>query len=395
MQVGAAAPAPVLHYTFDEAAGGATSALDSGAGTAAKGTFVGNATRTTNSPLRSGFALDLSDGSNDWVTAGDPAKLNNLSNLTLTTWINLQGNPVVNDRVVDKLSTNGGFGWVINTTTANSVQFRFLANSTTGASANSTSNVNLSNQWVFLALTYDSTLANNNIRYYSGSTNASVTPLGGAVSFNQGVIANTPNDLRIGSTPATGNDRTPPAWFDDVRVFNVVLSQTDLEAVRLESITSAPTILQQPQSLAVPPGSNATFTVVGSGSLPLSYQWYFGTHLIADATQPSLTLTNVSADQAGNYTVVLTNAYGSATSSVAVLSLATPGAPILVSALASPTRRSISLSFDRPLADSATNLGNFSLTAGLSVLGAVLDASTFTNLMLTTSLQVPNGAPTR
>ncbi len=179
-----------------------------------------------------------------------------------------------------------------------------------------------------------------------------------------------------------------------MRVYDVVLSQTELEAVRLEAIASAPAILQQPQNVAVPAGSNATFTVVGSGAPPLGYQWYFGANPIAGATEDLLTLTNVSPDQAGDYTVILTNAYGGATSRVAVLTLLTPGAPILVSALASPTRRGILLSFDRALADSATNLGNFSLTAGLSVLGASLEAPTFTNLMLITSLQVPNGAYT-
>ena len=46
---------------------------------------------------------------------------------------------------------------------------------------------------------------------------------------------------------------------------------------------------------------------------PLAYQWYFGSNSIPGATNTLLTLTNVGFAQAGNYSVVITNAYGSAT----------------------------------------------------------------------------------
>jgi hypothetical protein len=84
--------------------------------------------------------------------------------------------------------------------------------------------------------------------------------------------------------------------------------------------TNLPVIAVQPQSQTVASGSNVTFNVTTAGFSPLNYQWKFnGTNLAA--TNTSLTLTNVQLSQAGNYAVLVTNLYGSALSSNAVLSV--------------------------------------------------------------------------
>ena len=63
--------------------------------------------------------------------------------------------------------------------------------------------------------------------------------------------------------------------------------------------------------------------VIGSG--PFGYQWYFaGTNLVQNGTNSTLTLSNVSTNNAGNYMVVVTNAYGSVTSQVATLTVVLP-----------------------------------------------------------------------
>jgi hypothetical protein len=68
-------------------------------------------------------------------------------------------------------------------------------------------------------------------------------------------------------------------------------------------------------------GSTATFSVAASGTPPLSYQWGFDGTNIAGATNTFLTLTNVQLSQAGNYSVLVTNAYGSILSSNALLTV--------------------------------------------------------------------------
>jgi hypothetical protein len=57
----------------------------------------------------------------------------------------------------------------------------------------------------------------------------------------------------------------------------------------------------------------------------LAYQWSFNGTNLDGATKTSLTLTNVQFSQAGNYAVLVTNAFGWTLSSNAVLTVtATP-----------------------------------------------------------------------
>jgi hypothetical protein len=94
---------------------------------------------------------------------------------------------------------------------------------------------------------------------------------------------------------------------------------------------SPPAITQQPASLTVTQGQTATFTVTASGTAPLSYTWHIQCQA-GDPTYPecqcpicpasaNITLTNVQPSQSGNYYVVITNAYGSVTSTVATLTV--------------------------------------------------------------------------
>lgn len=79
-----------------------------------------------------------------------------------------------------------------------------------------------------------------------------------------------------------------------------------------------PVINVQPQSISLNVGSSATFLVVASGSATLTYQWQSNTgngyQNITNAISSSLTLTNLMLSQNGLYRVIITNAYGTATS---------------------------------------------------------------------------------
>jgi alpha-tubulin suppressor-like RCC1 family protein len=62
-------------------------------------------------------------------------------------------------------------------------------------------------------------------------------------------------------------------------------------------------------------GSNARLRVTAISTTPLSYQWFFNGDALAGATNSSLVLTNIQFDQAGSYSVVVSNIFGSATNS--------------------------------------------------------------------------------
>jgi hypothetical protein len=86
----------------------------------------------------------------------------------------------------------------------------------------------------------------------------------------------------------------------------------------------AAAITSQPQSETVTVGSTATFSVTASGSQPLSYQWRFNGGNIPGATAASYTIASAQANQAGSYTVVVSNQGASVTSAPAVLSVNVP-----------------------------------------------------------------------
>ncbi len=80
-------------------------------------------------------------------------------------------------------------------------------------------------------------------------------------------------------------------------------------------------ITTQPTNQTVVLGNNATFSVTASGIATVGYQWQFNGTNLSGSTSSSYTRTGTTAVQAGNYTVVITNLYGSITSSVAVLTV--------------------------------------------------------------------------
>jgi len=97
----------------------------------------------------------------------------------------------------------------------------------------------------------------------------------------------------------------------------------------------APTITTQPQSQAVILGTNAVFSTAASGDAPLGYQWFFDNGLILGANGTNYTIPSVQSSNAGNYTVVVTNIAGSATSQLAVLSVLSPTTPTFLPTLTS------------------------------------------------------------
>jgi hypothetical protein len=91
-----------------------------------------------------------------------------------------------------------------------------------------------------------------------------------------------------------------------------------------------PSMAQQPVTQYAAPGGAASFTVVTSGSNPLGYQWQKdavklnnGGHY-SGCTAATLMVNGADTSDVAGYRCVVTNAYGSVTSSVAMLLLGAP-----------------------------------------------------------------------
>ena len=132
-------------------------------------------------------------------------------------------------------------------------------------------------------------------------------------------------------TGATGSSYTRSnAQPADAGPYSVVVSNslgTATSSNATLTVIVPPTITAQPQNQTTNQGSNVTFTVSTSGTTPFSYQWRFNAGNIGAATASNYTRTNVQPADAGNYSVVVSNAAGSATSSNASLTVIVPPTP--------------------------------------------------------------------
>ncbi len=158
------------------------------------------------------------------------------------------------------------------------------------------------------------------------ATHAAVTALLtnnlSTISALQNVPSTTTNFFRIVNWGATGTSGTwyiydnPPVGTNG---FVVIGSLNSLNGV------VAPTnLVVSPPSITANAGTTVSFNVSQTGS-PASNFWYqivgSTTNLIPWATSSTLTLTNVLGANAGSFFVILTNASGSATSSVVTLTV--------------------------------------------------------------------------
>ncbi len=93
---------------------------------------------------------------------------------------------------------------------------------------------------------------------------------------------------------------------------------------------TAPVIVVQPPSTSVTLGQTATFAVTATGSTPLGFQWNKNGTAISGATGATyVTPATTAADNNAQFTVKVTNALGSVTSSAATLTVV-PAAAIAI-----------------------------------------------------------------
>ncbi len=85
-----------------------------------------------------------------------------------------------------------------------------------------------------------------------------------------------------------------------------------------------PRIVGQPSSQSDVAGAPASLAVLVWGDPPLSYRWSHGREPIADATNSLLSWPQIQDGTAGSYTVIVSNLWGSITSSVAVMTVLDP-----------------------------------------------------------------------
>ena len=98
-------------------------------------------------------------------------------------------------------------------------------------------------------------------------------------------------------------------------------TNSDPAILTVNPLLIPPVITAQPQSQSVSAGMSVTFSVAATATPAPTYQWQFNGTNLAGATGSILTLTSLTTNQAGTYTVGITNAAGSTNSDPATLAV--------------------------------------------------------------------------
>jgi hypothetical protein len=247
-----------------------------------------------------GTALNF-NGSNALVAISNSTSLSNLNGpVTLVAWVNQQ-----------PLIAGEGWGYVVGCYSpetyirTTSSDYEAGSGSAVASGGNPVPDYG---SWVQLAAVYDGSfwyLYRNGVLLSSVSSTTGVAPGSqqwaiGAWGCNCGRYFN--------------------GVIDEAGVFGSALSALTIQMIGSGALT-LPQASVGPQSQSVVAGTTANFSVTAGGTGPFIYQWQFNGMSIYEATNATLTLTEVTTNQAGSYRVLIANAAGSITSSNATLSV--------------------------------------------------------------------------
>jgi len=172
------------------------------------------------------------------------------------------------------------------------------------------------NEWRHVAAVLDS----SSLRIYvdgvlAASTNTVIRPL---------AQLQADGDVVIGNMSGPKSELGFKGLIDELAIYNRALNPAEIQAIYLagevgKCFALPPTILAQPKGQTGYWGKDASFSVIAEGSSPLHYRWYKDGFLIGWATNATLQLSSLALSDAGNYSVLVSNAWGSVKSSDALL----------------------------------------------------------------------------
>ena len=156
------------------------------------------------------------------------------------------------------------------------------------------------------------------------------------------------------------------------------------------AVHAPPAIVQQPTNVTVMEGDTATFAVVLANPALVTAQWQQNGKVIPDATNAVLNYGPVSlADDQSVFTAAVRNKLGSTNAAPARLTVLPDVTPPTLISVINLDAITIQLTFSEALAaPAATLVGNYALSAGLTVSAVAFGAEPRTILLTTSPLQL-------
>jgi hypothetical protein len=286
-------------------------------------------------PGAEGRAVDL-------VTTATPpgdGTLGSLSQVTVCAWVNVRSISSPRNTILYALEASGGLGISFGVNLVGKLGLG-INEDNAGAPASvlalpQDANVG-SNNWIFVAATYDPTISSNQLKYYIGRPDklayldSAYTYLGGDITSSN---VDFTGDLTVGnyssvdalrSTSSNAGNPLFRGLIDEVKVYTNVFTIDQVQQAQLNNAVTpvAASIITPPANTAAGEGQNATFTVDATGSGALTYQWKTNNIDVPGATNSTLTLMNVVLAQIGlQVRVGVSNTVGGVLSSAATLNV--------------------------------------------------------------------------
>ena len=252
-----------------------------------------------------------------------------VSNYSVEAWVN--PSTQVSDDIGQALIFGQGVGEVQLVarigTTGVSIAFLFGVDQNDFYEVDSTNEIPIG-QFSHLVGTWDGTTLR---LYINGVFNAQSTR--GAVPVDSGCDFFIGGFFYTDSSPCAGAGQFFAGLIDEVSYYNRALHGSEIQALYNAGSAgkcSWPFITAQPLSQVGYWGKSVTFTVTAAGAPPLSYQWFKNGTPLLRTSASSLVLTNLKATDGGNYSVMVTNAYGSTASSNVHLTVNPAGVSLAV-----------------------------------------------------------------
>lgn len=251
-------PTPVIEYDFNTPSGTATYANSGSAGSAWNLSTLGQAMLYTeaggnplgytpsNSPTsvsgRVPSAVYQYSGYHDgfYSSATDKTTLDGLTGFTLVMWVRAPST-TTRARLISyhNETTSAGFDFYLAGTNNAYLNLRV-----DGVAASAMSNVGISTEWNYVAVTYDGSASTGNVSYYMG--NGTTLSAAGTANLNAGTTGD-PGAIMLALMNHATLNRNTNGLFDNVGIYNSVLSAGQISQLMMVNDIAA---VPEPASLA-------------------------------------------------------------------------------------------------------------------------------------------------
>ncbi len=214
---------------------------------------------------------------------------------------------------------NGGEQFVLDTGNGANGAVRFFVRTAAGTAigANATNIIANDGNWHHVVGVCDE--AGGHVYVYIDGAQAGV----GTISAGSGILSSS-MPMTIGArqsgnfSPVT-NDFQFLGKIDDMAIYPYALSPAQIQAHYLATGFAPTSVQVAPAATTNNQGSSVTFTATAQGTPPFGYQWSDpNNNPLPNQTNSTLTLNNLQQSQSGNYSVTVSNVYGSASASASL-----------------------------------------------------------------------------